>query len=64
MNNKGFIKTILIIIIALAILKIVWDIDILDLLNHPTVREIWEAFINFLKLIWNYIKDIFSVFGK
>ena len=62
-KNRGIIKLIILIIIGLALLKVVWDIDIKDIiefLKKPFVKEIWDALINFLKIVWNFIKNLFT----
>ena len=62
-GNGGLIKLIVLIIIGLAILKLVWDInisDIIDFFNKPQVKRIWEALWNFLKMVWEFIKNLFT----
>lgn len=61
--ERGFLKFIILIIIALALLKLVWGYglsDIVDFLNRPHIREIWEAFLNFWKLLFEFIKGLFA----
>ena len=61
-KQSGFLKLIILIIIALALLKLVWGLELSDLfnfLNRPHIREIWEAFLNFWKLLWEFIKSLF-----
>lgn len=62
--QKGFIKTILLIIIAFAILKIVWDFDVLDFLDTPAIRNIWDIFVEFVRKVWNFISRAFVIFQK
>ena len=63
-KEKGFIKTIVLIIIALAALKIAWEFDILDFVkDNPGVQTIIDSFMNFMKAIWNFIKPAFSFFS-
>ncbi len=57
-KDKGFLKIIILIIVALALLKFVFDFDIIEFLKTPkvadTVSYIWNDIILFL---WdNYIK--------
>jgi len=62
-GNKGLIKLIVLIIIGLAILKLVWDInisDVVDFFNKPQVKRIWEAFWNFLKMSWEFVTNLFT----
>lgn len=62
-NDKGFLKTIILIIIALALIKLVWDFDILKYLNQEPIKAIWNAIVNLFSAIWNFLKGLFSVFG-
>jgi len=60
-NKAGFIKTIIIIIIALALLKFVFNFDIIEFVKRPKIAEvihyIWNDIILFL---WNnYIQAPF-----
>jgi len=62
-KNGGFIKLIILIIIGLAILKLVWGVgisDVIDFLNKPHIKEIWQGFWNFLKVVWEFIKNLFT----
>lgn len=63
-NKGGFLKTVILIIIALALLKLVWDFDILDILNKPAVKNVLEAILGLLQPLWDFIKNLFSVFNK
>lgn len=62
-NKKGFLKTILLIVIAIALLKLVWEIDVIEFLNRPQIKEIWDAVMDVFRAIWNFIKNLFSVFA-
>ncbi|MEK7551941.1 MAG: hypothetical protein AAB534_00845 [Patescibacteria group bacterium] len=62
-GKGGFIKLIILIIIGLAILKLVWNInisDIIDFLNKPQVKMIWEALWGFLKMVWEFVTNLFT----
>lgn len=52
-KNKGFIKTIILIIVALAILKYVFDIDVKDMIESATFQSILEIGKNLLSLMWD-----------
>jgi len=59
-NTSGFIKTIILIIIALALLKFVFDFDVIDFLKKPEVGEWFRKLWDFVVGIWdNYIARIF-----
>jgi len=72
-KDQGFLTIIVLIIIALALLKFVFDFDIIDFFKTPKVAEtisyIWNDVIVFL---WsNYIKapffwawDLFKTLAK
>lgn len=54
MKNKGFISTIIIIIVALVLLKVWFDFDIIEFLKSPKVVE-WTAYIrNVVIFIWDH----------
>ncbi|WKZ26753.1 MAG: hypothetical protein QY304_01470 [Candidatus Paceibacterota bacterium] len=63
-KQKGFLKTIILIIIALALLKLVWDFDIVEFINKPFVKAIWETIWSIIGPLWDFIKGLFSVFSK
>ena len=56
MNNKGFIKAIIIIIIALVILGYVFNLSIVDVLNNPKVQQSLAWLWNLILVIWSYIQ--------
>ena len=58
--QRGFLKFIILLIIALALLKLVWDFDILEFLNRPGVKEVWDAIVNVFKKIWEFVKNLFD----
>ncbi len=60
-DQRGFLQIIIVIIIALALLKFVFDFNIIDFIKKPKVAEtisyIWNDIILFL---WNnYIEGPF-----
>lgn len=52
---RGFIKTIILIIIALALLKFVFNFDIIDFLKRPDVVEWFSK-------VWNFVNDLWDRF--
>ena len=56
-NNRGFIKTIILIIVALVILKFVFGITFKDVTENRLV----EDFISILKAIFNLFRDLVMV---
>jgi len=59
-SPKGFLKTIVLIIIALALLKIVWDFDIVKFLDNPKVKEIIDTIFDIFKSILDFLKNLFG----
>lgn len=57
MQNKqtGFIKTILLIIIALVILKYAFGINLSDIINNQITQDIWGIIKQILLLLWQAI---------
>jgi uncharacterized MnhB-related membrane protein len=54
MNHKrGFIKAILLIVIALAVLKFVFKIEPKDLLENTLVSSIISVIKTFFNLVWS-----------
>ncbi|PIR38399.1 MAG: hypothetical protein COV34_02215 [Candidatus Zambryskibacteria bacterium CG10_big_fil_rev_8_21_14_0_10_42_12] len=72
MNNsqKGFIKTIFLTVIGLALLNIFLGIDLVDYLSKERLLEFWNESIAgplsylwnevVIGIIWNFIKGLFS----
>lgn len=61
-KEKGFLKIIILIIVALALLKFVFDFDVIEFIKTPKVQDtlhyIWYDIIVFL---WeNYIRTPLS----
>ncbi len=54
--NKGFIKAIIIVLIAIVILGYVFHISIIDIINDPKVQESMGWLWNFLITVWNYVQ--------
>ena len=64
MNNKGLIKAIIVIIIALVVLGY-FGFNVKDIINGPVVQENLHSAWSFVLNIWtNYLKEPFvKVFG-
>gem|GEM_PF-3966057 len=62
-NKRGFIKTLILIIIALALIKLVWDFDIVDFIKNPSIKAVLDAIWGILKPLWDFLKGIFSIFS-
>ncbi len=58
-KNRGFIKTIIIIVIAIAILSY-YKIDLRDIFTsdqfHANLNYVWD----FIVRIWNWLVDLFT----
>lgn len=57
----GFITTIIIILVALVLLKVWFDFNIIDFLKSPKVSE-WTTYLReVITFVWqHYLKDAFS----
>lgn len=57
-KNRGFIKTIIIIVVALALLKYFFDFDILEFLRSDAVKNVFGTIWHIISTIWNdYLKE-------
>lgn len=56
MNKGGFIKTIILTVIALVLINIFFNFDIVDYLDQERLLQIWHnEILRPLKFIWNDI---------
>ncbi len=58
-NQKGFVKTIILIVIALIILKYTFGINLKDIIDSDIVQGIIAVITALLKLLWKAV--LFSV---
>jgi hypothetical protein len=56
MYKRGFIKAIIIVLIAIVILGYVFHISILDILNNTKVQESLGWLWNLIVAIWSYVQ--------
>lgn len=54
-KSKGFIKAIILIIIALALLKYFFNISLKDIASSEVVQDIWSIIKSFFKVVWEII---------
>lgn len=54
-TNKGFIKAIILIIIALALLKYFFGITLKDIANSQVAQDLWAITTSFFKSVWEII---------
>ena len=66
MKNKqtGFIRAIIVIVVALVILKYAFGVNLSDIINNQVVQDAWNIFKQLLELLWqaiilslNYVKS-------
>ena len=57
-KNRGFIVKIVLIIIAIVLLKYVFDVDVLAWLKTPTAHKIIDPLWNFIKVLYNWIDSL------
>lgn len=63
-NQKGFVTTIVLIIVALVALKYAFHFDLVEYLKSPEPQSIISKIINWIKLIYNWIDKIIAGFFK
>lgn len=54
-GSKGFIKAIILIIIALALVKYFFGITLKDIANNQVTQDLWAITKSFFKTIWEII---------
>lgn len=54
-GSKGFIKAIILIIIALALLKYFFGITLHDIANSEVAQDLWAITVSFFKSVWEII---------
>lgn len=52
-RSRGFIKFVILVIIALALLKYFFNLSFKDIVDNDVVRDIWTIFKSLLKIIWD-----------
>ncbi|OHA86397.1 MAG: hypothetical protein A2726_02675 [Candidatus Zambryskibacteria bacterium RIFCSPHIGHO2_01_FULL_35_32] len=75
-KKAGFIQIILIVIIALVLLKYLYDVDVVDFLTKGRFKEFldqfyslgskgWQKYSDTLIKVWKYIFEfVKNIFGK
>ncbi len=58
-NQKGFVKTIILIVVALIILKYTFGINLKDIIDSDIVQGIIAVITALIKLLWKAV--LFSV---
>ncbi|MES2223891.1 MAG: hypothetical protein V4469_03085 [Patescibacteria group bacterium] len=54
-GSRGFIKSIILIIIALALLKYFFGITLRDIASSQVVQDLWAITVSFFKSVWEII---------
>ena len=54
-KQKGFLRAIILIIIALVILKYAFGINLSDIINNQVVQDMWNIFKQIFLLFWQAI---------
>jgi hypothetical protein len=58
--NKGFVSTIILIIIALLTLQFAFHIDVLAILQSPPMLAISHFVIKYSVIAWNGLVDLYQ----
>lgn len=65
MKNRGFIASIVLIIVAIVLLKVWFDFDIFKWLNTPDIKNFFIKIWDIIVVIWNdYVKESFESLMK
>lgn len=51
-RNKGFIKTIILVIVALVLLKYFFNISLNDILQNQIAKDIWAIIKSLFQTLW------------
>ena len=54
-KQKGFIRAIIVIVVALVILKYAFGVNLSDIINNQVVQDAWNIFKQLLLLLWEAI---------
>lgn len=57
-RNKGFIRTIILVVVALVLLKYFFDISLSDILNSTIIRDIWSIIKSLFQTLWSLVLTI------
>ena len=51
-RNKGFIKTIILVIVALVLLKYFFNISLNDILQNQITQDVWSIIKSLFQTLW------------
>lgn len=54
-NSRGFIKTILLIIVALVLLKYFFNISFSDIIHNQVVQDLWTIIKTLFQTLWQLL---------
>lgn len=54
-RKRGFIKAIILIVIALIVLKLVFKIDLNDIVGSKIIQSIWSIIKSIFHLLWTAV---------
>ena len=57
-RNKGFIKTIILVIVALVLLKYFFNISLNDILQNQITQDIWSIIKSLFQTLWGVVLTI------
>lgn len=60
-HQKGFISTIVLVVIALLVLQFVFHVDVLAILQSPTMLVISNFIIKYSLIAWHGIVDLYKM---
>ncbi len=65
MKNRGFIASIVLVIVAIILLKVWFHFDVFKWLNTPEIKQFFLKIWDIIVIIWNdYVKESFESLVK
>ncbi|MCI5108897.1 MAG: hypothetical protein MRY49_03580 [Candidatus Pacebacteria bacterium] len=59
--KKGFIRLVILIIIALVVLKLAFNFDVIEKLGSAKIQHIFNFIIEGIKLGWQIVVDVLRI---
>jgi len=54
-RSRGFIKTIILIIVALVLLKYFFNVSAYDIIHSPIISDIWYIIKSLFLILWDLV---------
>jgi len=60
-RSRGFIKTIILIIIALALLKYFFNVSFYDIIHSQVIQDIWSIIKTVFQTLWQLLLILLDI---